>query len=67
MIATMSATGQITIQAENGVEAFALNRWMETAMVFMRDEKINESHFVRGSCLTVDATVPMGLLKGPAS
>jgi hypothetical protein len=67
VIATMSATGQITIQAENGVEAFALKQWAEKSIVWMRDEKLNEGHFVRGSGLLVDPNVPMGLLKESAS
>lgn len=58
MKATMSANGVLEISPESSIEVFAMTQWLGKSVVPMRDEKLNESHFVRGSTLVVLFTNP---------
>lgn len=58
MIATMDERGVITLQAETGVEAFALRKWAEHALIPVDDLARREGCYWRGSQLLVAAGVP---------
>lgn len=54
MKAEMTSCGQIVLHPETGIEAFALMRWTERAVVVQEDVKRAEHHHYRGGSLVVD-------------
>lgn len=58
MIAEMSSTGTITLQAETSVEAYALTTWASQAIVMQQDIQRAESCHWRGSRLIVKPFEP---------
>lgn len=53
----MGETGMLTLSAETSVEAFALKKWCEAALVAQEDVMRGEACHWRGSMLMVRATM----------
>lgn len=62
MKAIMDAAGVITLSPESSIEAFALRRWVDAAIIPVNDVMRCESHHWRSTYLIVNAEP----LKDPA-
>jgi hypothetical protein len=57
VIATMSETGIITLQAETSVEAYALKFWSANSEIKVDDLMRGENHYWRGTKLKIQAAI----------
>lgn len=60
MKAEMFEDGVIKIIPESGVEAYALRKWSESALIQAVDLQRMEDGYWRGSSLLIDANWPRG-------
>lgn len=58
MKSTMDSQGVITLSAENSLEAFALQRWVEMAIIRVDDKMRCENHHWRSTYLVINTTPP---------
>lgn len=58
MKATIDSNGVLVIEAENGIEAFALRIWARDSTVEVDDPKRMESEYLKGSSMLINLNVP---------
>jgi hypothetical protein len=54
MKAEMDESGVITIKAESGLEAYALDKWSQSSIIFGKHLQYAENSLIRGSRLIID-------------
>lgn len=54
----MSEDGVITIRPESSVEAYALRRWVDSALINVDDAQRCENSYWKGSRLAINAELP---------
>lgn len=53
MKAELDENGVLSIIPETPTEQYALKKWSTDAMVLMRDDRLHENQFIRGSMILV--------------